>query len=215
MSDWQPIGAADFRARTLDRFARRDAAFDAAGGDHVLNPGLDADYAPPRDAAVLIPVIDRPGGATVLLTTRTNHLPSHRGQIAFPGGKIDPGDASAEAAALREAHEEVGIAPDDVEVLGTFAHYLSRTGYDVAPVAGIVRPDVKLRLNPHEVADAFEVPLGFLMAEASHLKQSLVWQERERHFWAMPWRGPDETAERNIWGLTAGIIRMVWERLYR
>lgn len=215
-SDFAPILAADFRERATACFAVRDTAFDAAGGDHVLNPGMDANDVPPRAAAVLIPVIDRPEGATVLLTLRTQHLSSHRGQIAFPGGKIDPDDVSPEAAALREAHEEVGIAPRQVEVLGRFAPYISRTGYDVAPVAGIVGPDVVVRPNPDEVADAFEVPLGFLMDGRLHQRRSLMWKDKERFFWAMPWR--DETrvpaVDRPIWGLTAGIIRMVWERLY-
>ena len=215
-SDFEPISAADFRTRALTRFADRDAAFDTAGGDHVLNPGLDGDYAPPRAAAVLVPVIDRPNGATVLLTLRTDHLPSHKGQIAFPGGKIEPDDASPEAAALRETHEEVGIAPADVDVLGRFAPYLSRTGFEVAPVAGIVRPDVAVRPDPNEVADAFEVPLGFLMDGRLHQKRSLMWKERERFFWAMPWRDETRTpaVDRPIWGLTAGIVRMIWERLY-
>ena len=215
-SSFEPISASDFRERALARFAARDAAFDAAGGDHQLNPGLDRDYAPPRAAAVLIPVIDRPEGATVLLTLRTDHLPSHKGQIAFPGGKIEPDDASPEAAALREAEEEVGLAPHEVEVLGRFAPYISRTGFEVAPVAGIVGPGVTVRPDPGEVADAFEVPLGFLMDGRLHQKRSLMWKEQERFFWAMPWR--DETrapaVDRPIWGLTAGIIRMVWERLY-
>ena len=207
------ISADAFRRTVLERFERRDAALEEGGGDHVLNPGLDMGFRPARDAAVLMPVIDRPGDATVLLTTRTNHLPSHRGQIAFPGGKIDPDDATPEAAALREAEEEVGLPPARVEVLGRFANYVSRTGYNVAPVVGIVPADVEWRLNPGEVADAFEVPLGFLMAEVSHQKRSMVWQEKERYFWAMPWS--DAAGEREIWGLTAGIIRMIWERLYR
>ena len=214
---WEPITADAFRERVLRRFERRDALLAEGSGDHVLNPGLDMGYLPPRDAAVLMPVIDRPGGAGVLLTTRTNHLPSHKGQIAFPGGKIDPDDASPEAAALREAQEEVGLDPARVEVLGRFANYVSRTGFNVAPVVGIVPADAPITVNPGEVADAFEVPLGFLMSDAMHEKRSMVWQERERFFWAMPWR--DEAVqppvERAIWGLTAGVIRMIWERLYR
>ena len=215
-SDFAPIMASDFRERALRRFAARDAAFDTAGGDHVLNPGLDADYRPPKAAAVLIPVIDRPEGASVLLTLRTEHLSSHKGQIAFPGGKIDDTDASPEAAALREANEEVGLDAAHVEVLGRFAPYLSRTGFEVAPVAAVVRPDASLEANPDEVADIFEVPLGYLMDGRLHQKRSLMWKERERHFWAMPWRDEagKRAVDRPIWGLTAGIIRMVYERLY-
>ena len=210
---WEPISADAFRTTVLERFERRDALLEETGGDHVLNPGLDMGYTPPRDAAVLVPVIDRSEGATVLLTTRTNDLPSHRGQIAFPGGKIDPDDASPEDAALREAHEEVGLERGRVEVLGRFANYVSRTGFNVAPVVGIVPADVRLRLNPGEVADAFEVPLGFLMSDAMHEKRSMSWKGAERHFWAMPW--DDGGTPREVWGLTAGIIRMIWERLYR
>ena len=210
---WQPIAAADFVSAVERRFERRDALLREAGGDHVLNPGLDRDYRPPRDAAVLIPVIDRPEGATVLLTLRSNELPDHKGQIAFPGGKIDPGDASAEAAALRETHEEVGILPAQVRVVGRFADYLSRTGFRVAPVVGVVPPDVEIVPEPGEVADAFEVPLGFLMSDATHRRESLQWKGADRHFWAMPWQ-EEGGVERRIWGLTAGIIRMVWQRVY-
>ena len=179
-----------------------------ARGDHILNPEFAPDGRTFRDAAVLIPVIARHPAATVLLTQRTAHLSAHAGQIAFPGGKIDPRDAGPAAAALREAHEEIGLDPAAVSVVGYLDAYLTGTGYRVTPVLGRVEPDQPLVLNRNEVESAFEVPLGFLMSPANHRRAVRVLGGRERHFYEMPFE------ERYIWGITAGIIRGLYERMY-
>jgi 8-oxo-dGTP pyrophosphatase MutT (NUDIX family) len=202
-----PFSAADFRRRA----ARQNAlAPEGSYGDHRINPDLAHLIVREglTDAAVLIPAVDRPGGATLLLTKRTETLRSHSGQVAFPGGRIDPGDVSAEAAALRETEEEIGLDRRFVEIVGRLPDYLSGSGFRVAPVLGIVRPGFLLTLNADEVDDAFEVPLAFLMNAANHRRQSRTWQGRERFFYEMPYEG------RYIWGLTAGIIHMLYERLY-
>jgi len=208
---------AAFRQRVKERFESRADIMAAVGGDHALNPDFgpsieDREF---RDAAVLIPVIDRGGDAHILLTQRTEHLNSHSGQVAFPGGKIDDGE-SAEQAALREAQEEVGLEPEDIEILGTFGTYYSGSGFSIAPVVGIVRGDPKLVLSEDEVAAAFEVPLSWLMDRDRYDIESRTWQKKERFFYAMPYmdHAIDPPVERRIWGVTAGIIRMVQERLY-
>ncbi|RIY02109.1 CoA pyrophosphatase [Aureimonas flava] len=199
--------AADLRARLL---ARGPGVLEHDAGDHVLNPDWEqlAEGASTREAAVLVPVVDRPGEAGVVLTTRAAHLRKHSGQIAFPGGSVDPADASPEAAALREAREEVGLDPASVEVLGRLPRYRTTTGFRITPVIGIVPPDFVPRPDPAEVADAFEVPLGFLMNAANHARDSRVWQGRPRYFYTMPF------GDRYIWGVTAGILRTLYERLY-
>lgn len=201
------FNAEDFRLRA----AREGGPF--AGdefGDHRLNPDLRHMIVKPnlREAAVLIPVVDHSEGASVILTQRTTNLRSHSGQIAFPGGRIDPEDASPEAAALRETGEEIGLASGHIEIIGRLPDYVSGSGYRIAPVLSVVRPGFSLRLNPHEVDAAFEVPLSFLMDPANHRRQSRIWNEKERFFYEMPF------GERYIWGVTAGIIRTLYERLY-
>jgi len=203
----QPFTAEDFRLRA----ARETGPF--AGddfGDHRLNPDLRHLIIKPglRDAAVLIPVVDHAAAASVILTQRTTNLRNHSGQIAFPGGRIDPEDASPEHAALRETDEEIGLGPERVEIIGRLPDYVSGSGYRIAPVLGIVRPGFDLHLNPSEVDAAFEVPLAFLMDPANHRRKSRVWNEKERYFYEMPF------GERYIWGVTAGIIRTLYERLY-
>lgn len=177
-------------------------------GDDTLNPGMMPPGMVLRDAAVLMPVIARAGGATMLLTQRTPHLAAHAGQIAFPGGKIEAGDRDPAAAAVREAEEEIGLDPDKVSTIGYLPPYLTRTGFRIVPVLGRVDPDHRLTLNRNEVEDAFEVPLEFLMTPANHREGSRVLLGAPRRFYEMPF------GERYIWGITAGIIRALYERVF-
>ncbi len=160
-----------------------------------------------RAAAVLVPVVDHaePG---VLLTMRTSDLPSHAGQIAFPGGKIDPTDASPLAAALREADEEIGLDGALIEPIGYLDLYLTFSGFRILPVVARVIPSYALRINASEVADAFEVPLAFVMDKANHARKSRDWKGVTRHYYEMPF------GERYIWGVTAGILRNLYEKIY-
>jgi 8-oxo-dGTP pyrophosphatase MutT (NUDIX family) len=160
---------------------------------------------PLAQAAVLIPLVSRPEGLTVLLTKRTSHLSSHSGQIAFPGGKVDTQDANAQATALREAEEEIGLAPDCVEVLGTFPTYTSGSAYTITPVVGLLRAGFVVKANPDEVADIFEVPLAFLMNPANHRRHAVDWAGQRREWLSMPY--DDAGVERFIWGVTASMLR--------
>lgn len=195
--------------------APSEAIFDPRSGQAVgpsdwdLNPELQGDFAvmpPPRPAAVLVPIVLRPA-LTVLLTQRSSELRSHAGQISFPGGRMDPGDASPLACALREAQEEIGLPPANVEPLGYLDSYRTGTGFQIVPVVALVRPTFSLTLDPREVAEAFEVPLHFLMDPANHRKDSREWHGRRRFYYAMP------HGERYIWGATAGMLRNMHQRL--
>ncbi len=179
-------------------------------GDHDLDPVMQAiaEIRPIRPAAVLIPVVERVE-PMVLLTQRTAHLNDHAGQIAFPGGKIDAGDATPLAAALREAGEEIGLVPEFVTPLGYLDLYMTTRGYRILPTVARVRPGFALTLNTNEVEAAFEVPLAFLMEEANHQRHSREWNGMTRSFYAMPFE------DRYIWGVTAGILRNLYERIYR
>ena len=207
MAEPRRFSAEDFRRRVAERLPRE---IGPAVGDHSFNPELaDALLNIERlPAAVLVPVIHREPEATLLFTERTGGLRAHAGQIAFPGGRIDPGDAGPEDAALREAGEEIGLEPQFIETLGRGPDYLTGSGYHVALVVGVVRPGFSLTLNPAEVADAFEVPLSFLMDPSNHRKGSRVWNGATRTFFEMPFEN------RHIWGITAGIVRILYERLY-
>jgi 8-oxo-dGTP pyrophosphatase MutT (NUDIX family) len=178
-------------------------------GDHDLDPVMReiAAVRPIRPAAVLVPIVAHEA-PTVLLTQRAVHLPDHPGQISFPGGKIDAGDASPLAAALREAEEEIGLDQHFVEPLGYLDLYMTTLGYRIVPTVARVRPGFRLALNPSEVDDVFEVPLAFLMAEENHKLHSREWKGLTRTVYAMPF------GERQIWGVTAGILRNLYERLY-
>lgn len=202
-----PFSSADFRARFA---AQPDAHAGDDYGDHRFNPGHPRlnQGKPLRNAAVLIPVVDHQGEATVLLTKRAEKLRSHSGQVAFPGGTIDATDASPEAAALRETFEEVGLDQDRIEIIGRMPDYVAGSGYRIAPVLGIVQPGFRLTLNADEVDAAFEVPLRFLMDPANHKRDSRMWNDLEWFFYDMPY------GDRRIWGVTAGIIRTLYERLY-
>jgi 8-oxo-dGTP pyrophosphatase MutT (NUDIX family) len=178
-------------------------------GDLDLDPAMweRAGVAATKPAAVLVPVVDRPEPG-VILTLRTSELPNHAGQIAFPGGKIDQSDEGPLAAALREAEEEIGLAPRLIEPLGYLDVYLTFSGFRILPVVARVEPDYALALNAAEVADAFEVPLAFLMGPENHQRHTRDWKGIARHYYAMPYQ------ERYIWGVTAGILRNMYERVY-
>ena len=188
-----------------------DRAHIPLDGDHSLNawdvtPDVLAEA---RVAAVLIGLVERDDGLHIILTQRASALRVHSGQIAFPGGKMDPEDASPAATALREVFEEIGIPAERIEVLGYLGAYLTRTGFRIVPVIARVRPPFDLVLNPAEVVDTFEVPFAFLMSEANHQLREREWKGLPRRFYAMPY------GDRNIWGITAGILRNLYERLYR
>jgi 8-oxo-dGTP pyrophosphatase MutT (NUDIX family) len=202
-----PFSAEAFRLRAaIDRGPHEDFDY----GDHRFNPGHPRVTGPRqlRDAAVLIPVVDHRPEASVILTKRAEKLTSHSGQVAFPGGRIDPTDASPEDAALREAEEEIGLDAGHVEIIGRMPDYVSGSGYRIAPVLSIVRPGFTLSINEHEVDAAFEVPLRFLMDPANHAQSSREFNKRVWVYYDMPYGG------QRIWGVTAGIIRTLYERLY-
>jgi 8-oxo-dGTP pyrophosphatase MutT (NUDIX family) len=158
-------------------------------------------------AAVLIPLILQNDGLTVLLTQRTDHLHDHAGQISFPGGRMDSGDSSPHATALRESEEEIGLDRNGVEIIGQLPQYLTVSGYSVTPVVGLVKPQAEYILDAFEVADIFEVPLHFLMDPANH--QVRVWESDlgSRRFYSMPYEN------RFIWGATAGMLRNLYHLL--
>lgn len=179
-------------------------------GDHVLNPGMLSalEEAKLRDAAVLVPVIDTGPEAQVILTRRSTAMRRHSGQVAFPGGSVDPEDDSIETAAMREAEEEIGLDRKYVEPVGRLPVYMTTTGFRITPVLAVVRPGFTIVPNPAEVDAVFETPLSFLMDPANHRRESRVWEGIERHYYVMPF------GEFHIWGVTAGIIRTMYERLY-
>lgn len=159
-----------------------------------------------REAAVLIPITDRPEPG-VILTTRPDWLRSHAGQVAFPGGKVDDDDEDVVAAALREAQEELDIEPADVRIIGVADTYFSGSGYRIEPVIGIIPPDLPLKPNPEEVEDWFEVPLAFLLDPANSVQKEALWNGQQRKYYDIQW------GERRIWGVTAGIIANLARRL--
>ena len=176
-------------------------------GDHNLNPGLDPPGEPLICAAVLVPIVDRPDGLTVLLTQRTDHLRDHAGQVSFPGGRVEPSDVDHEAAALRETQEEIGLSADRIDLVGRLDRYVTRTGYEVIPVIGFVNPPFTVKPDPFEVAEIFEVPLRFLADPENHQRHSRFYNGTRREFYAMPYNGY------YIWGATAGMIVNLSEAL--
>lgn len=164
----------------------------------------------PTPASVLVPLVMRGDGLHVLLTRRTDHLHDHAGQISFPGGRADPEDADAVATALRETEEEVGVGREHIDVIGSLPHYSTVTSYIVTPVVGLVRPDFTLALDSFEVAEAFEVPLSFLMTPAHHRRHEIELGGQLRRFLSMPWQAADAQGQPRdyfIWGATAAMLR--------
>jgi 8-oxo-dGTP pyrophosphatase MutT (NUDIX family) len=178
------------------RFAGGQAVTPIATGDgHLWRETEEL-----RPAAVLVPVLRREAGLTILLTQRTDHLYDHAGQISFPGGRSEAHDESPAATALRETFEEIGLPHSLVEVLGALPEYTTVTGYRVTPVVGLVTPPPAFKLDAFEVAEAFEVPLTFFLDPGNHQRNTLQYQGRTRHYYAMPYE------QRYIWGATAGML---------
>ncbi|MEM9331171.1 MAG: CoA pyrophosphatase [Pseudomonadota bacterium] len=181
-----------------------------ADGDYSLNPDMRDDIISnaTKKAAVLIGFIERNGEAHVILTKRTEKLANHSGQIAFPGGKIDASDPSPEAAALREAWEEIGLDINEVEILGKLPDYHSGSGFKINPVLGLVSSDADFEINADEVEYMFDVPLRFLMNPKNHVKASKFFRGAHRHYYEMPFEN------HYIWGVTAGMIRVLYDRVF-
>ena len=197
LAEWRPGrrgfgGSADPEEAAAVRWAVR--------GDRAVTPDLTMPSAALRPAAVLVPLIDHPDGMSVLLTQRTAHLTAHAGQIAFPGGRIEADDADAIAAALRETEEEVGLPRHHVTVIGRLDTYVTGTGFEITPVVGVVDPPFPLIIDPHEVAEAFEVPLAYILDTNNHQRVERESAGRRRTFFVLPYEG------RNIWGATAGML---------
>jgi 8-oxo-dGTP pyrophosphatase MutT (NUDIX family) len=210
------LSAAEFFARTRTRLTLdvpsgiNDPNITPARGDHDADPVMKkiAAVRPIKPAAVLVPIVDHPE-PTVLLTQRAQHLPNHPGQISFPGGKIEKADASPLAAALRETEEEIGLDRGAAEPLGYLDLYMTTLGYRIVPVVARIKPGFALKLNTSEVDATFEVPLAFLMDQANVARHSRDWQGMTRHYYAITF------GERYIWGVTAGILRNLHDRIYR
>jgi len=199
-------GQVAWRVTPLDirkRFSASDAPLrdpDAVRGDHDLNPDFRLPSDRLREAAVLVPLVDRPEGLTVLFTLRTAHLSAHAGQISFPGGRHETYDTSPEDTALRETEEEVGIARDRIEVVGRLDTYLTRTGFRVTPVVGLLKPPFAVNPDPTEVDEVFEVPLTVILDPSMPERHSREFMGQQRYFYAFPYE------QRYIWGATAGML---------
>ncbi len=216
MQEQVTVTAAEFFQRARRRLTLdvppglTDPSVTPKRGDHDADPVMQkiAEVRPIRPAAVLVGVVDHPE-PTVLLTQRAAHLPDHAGQVSFPGGKIDKTDAHPLASALREAEEEIGLDRAHVEPLGYLDLYMTTLGYRIVPVIARVRPGFTLTLNESEVDAVFEVPLVYLMDQNNVQRHSREWQGMTRHYYAITF------AERYIWGVTAGILRNLHDRIYR
>lgn len=213
----------DFTARELQQLAQTalmqevpkssfDFSLPSGRSDFDLNPHYTEDLPAGlvlKPAAVLVPVINYENAAQVLLTRRPDNMPSHPGQVAFPGGKVEKSDESIAAAALREAEEEVGLDPCLVDIIGYLDTYQTSSGFRITPVVGLVSSNYRLKIDAREVDEVFEVPLKFLMTEKNHQKHSRIWQGKNRAYYAMPY------GDKFIWGATAGMLRNFYDRVYR
>ncbi len=209
------IDVAEIRRRlqpTQERFSRRGSGAvvleaPRVRGDHNLNPDLRP-KSPLTPAAVLVPLVLRPEGMTVLLTKRTAHLAAHAGQISFPGGRVEETDSDVAAAALRETEEEIGLGREAIEIIGRLDTYVVRTGFEVTPLVGFVTPPFTTARDEFEVAEIFEVPLAFILDPRNHQRQSRVdFGGVKREFWVFPYR------DYFIWGATAGMLINLYEVL--
>jgi len=208
---------ADLRRRARGVLAplesRVNAGSDAPAGrnDFELNPELEAlaDAEHKRPAAVLIPVIEGAKQASILFTQRTDELPTHAGQISFPGGKMDIGDTNVVETALREAREEIGLEAEYIDTIGFLDDYITSTGYRISPLVAVIRQGYSITPDRREVAEVFDVPLSFLMNVQNHEMHSREWRGAQRKFYAMPY------GNRFIWGATAGMLRNLYEWLYK
>lgn len=168
-------------------------------GDHDLNPGMEIAERR-RPAAVLIPVVEREGGLTLLFTRRSDDLPVHPGQISFPGGRAEAHDDGPADTALRETEEEIGVHRRHIEIIGQLDLYRTRTGFEITPVVGLLKPPFEMSADPAEVQEIFEVPLPFFLDRANHQRHSREWNNQTRSFYAMPY------GDYYIWGATAGML---------
>ncbi|MCP4185447.1 MAG: CoA pyrophosphatase [Hyphomicrobiales bacterium] len=206
------LSGSNFRRNVAEQLGKNsDVSLNLPEGDHVLNPDYQNSLVEKavKAAAVLIPVIERSGGLSVIFTKRTEKLKSHSGQVSFPGGKIDASDESARYAALRETHEEIGVEADLVDVLGQLPDYHTGSGYLISPVVGLVDTNAAFNANRDEVEYIFEVPLDFLMDPDNHIIGSIMFENIERYYYEMLWD------DQRIWGVTAGIVRLFYNRIYK
>ncbi len=195
------------RATLRDRLARPRNP--RPHSDYDLNPGMrtETPAVKLRQAGVLIPIVERPEGATIVLTRRPDHMRDHAGQIAFPGGRVDANDSGPVDAALREAEEEIGLPRKLVEIVGELDSYETRTGFLITPVVGVLAPGFDPKPDPTEVADVFEIPLDLVLDPKNHQRQSREWRGTLRHFYVVPWENY------YIWGATAGMLVQFYRRL--
>jgi 8-oxo-dGTP pyrophosphatase MutT (NUDIX family) len=189
-------------AALRERLKRSPPAFSVYGDDAGEREGIAV-----TAAAVLVPIVDHPSAPSVIFTKRTSHLKAHSGQVSFPGGRAEPEDPTPEFTALREAHEEIGLAMERVEVLARLPDYVTRTGFRVTPVVGLLTPPVALTPDPREVEDVFEVPLAFLLDPANHQRESREIQGRTVGYYVMRYE------QRVIWGATAGMLVNLYRQL--
>ena len=190
-----PVGSEAERAALRGPGARSDFDLHPNG-----RPGYVAPDRRLKPAGVLVPIVNREAGPTILLTQRTAHLKKHAGQISFPGGGWEEQDPHLEATALRETEEEIGLHQRHIEVLGQLSLYETSTAYGVTPVVGWVEPPFNLTVDDFEVAEVFEVPLEWIMQRRNHEQESRVRDGRRRHYYVLPYEG------RFIWGATAGML---------